>query len=96
MKVSGQFHGPDALPPGKESLVPIRQEAGWATEPVSTRWRREKFPAPAGTGNPYHPARSLGLYHRAAAADDDNNNNINNNNSMWQSSSQANSHSASQ
>jgi hypothetical protein len=29
MEVSGQIHGPTALPPGKEPLVPIGQEAGW-------------------------------------------------------------------
>jgi hypothetical protein len=30
MEVSGQLHAPAALPPGKETLVPIGQEAGWA------------------------------------------------------------------
>jgi hypothetical protein len=28
MEVSGQLHAPAALPPGKEPLVPIGQEAG--------------------------------------------------------------------
>jgi hypothetical protein len=28
MEVSGQLHVPVALPPGKETLVPIGQEAG--------------------------------------------------------------------
>jgi hypothetical protein len=48
MEVSGQFHAPAALPPGKESPVPVGQESGW--EPVSfwTRWWREKFLAPLG------------------------------------------------
>jgi hypothetical protein len=32
MKVSGQLHNPTALPPGKEPLVPIGYEAGWAPE----------------------------------------------------------------
>jgi hypothetical protein len=36
MEVSGQLHEPAALPPGKEPLVPIGWEAGWAPEPVST------------------------------------------------------------
>jgi len=49
MKVSGQFHAPAALPPEKEPLVPIGCEAGWAAEPVWTRWWREKFPAPTRT-----------------------------------------------
>jgi hypothetical protein len=38
MEVSGQLHVPDALPLGKEPLVPIGQEAGWAPEPFWTRW----------------------------------------------------------
>jgi hypothetical protein len=44
MEVSGQLHAPAALPPGKEPLVPIGWEAGWAPESVRTRYRREKFP----------------------------------------------------
>jgi hypothetical protein len=36
--VSGQLHAPAALPPGKEPLVPIGEEAEWAPEPVWTRW----------------------------------------------------------
>jgi hypothetical protein len=32
--MSGQFHAPAALPPGKEPSVPIGYEAGWAPEPV--------------------------------------------------------------
>jgi hypothetical protein len=28
MEISGKLHGPDALPPGKEPLVPIGKEAG--------------------------------------------------------------------
>jgi len=47
MEVNGQPHATAALPPGKEPPVPIGYEAGWALEPVWTRWRREKFPAPA-------------------------------------------------
>jgi len=34
MEVSGKFHAPDALPSEKE-----HPEAGWALEPVGTRWR---------------------------------------------------------
>jgi hypothetical protein len=30
MEASGQLHSPAALPPGKEPLVPIGLEAGWA------------------------------------------------------------------
>jgi hypothetical protein len=42
MEVSGQFHAPATLPPGKEPPVTIGYEAGWAPEPVWTLWRREK------------------------------------------------------
>jgi len=34
MEISGQFHALAALPPGKEPLVPIGEEAGWVPEPV--------------------------------------------------------------
>jgi hypothetical protein len=33
MEVSDQLQAPAALPLGKEPLVHIGQEAGWATEP---------------------------------------------------------------
>jgi hypothetical protein len=36
---SGQLHAAVALPPGKEPLVPIGYEAGWAPEPVWTLLR---------------------------------------------------------
>jgi hypothetical protein len=39
--VSGQLHTPASLPPGKEAPVPIGEEAGWASEPVRTTWRRK-------------------------------------------------------
>jgi hypothetical protein len=41
MEVSGQLHAPAALPPGKEPLVPIGYEAGWAPEPVWMRLRKK-------------------------------------------------------
>jgi hypothetical protein len=56
MEVSGQLR-----PPGKEPLVPNRQETGWAPDLVWTRWWREKFSAPAGTRTSDHPARSPAL-----------------------------------
>jgi hypothetical protein len=55
MEVSGQLHAPAALPPGKETLVPTGQEAGWAPEPFWTRWCRDKFPAPRWESNPRTP-----------------------------------------
>jgi hypothetical protein len=39
--VSGQLHAPAALPPGKETLVLIGQEAGWAPESVWMTWWSE-------------------------------------------------------
>jgi hypothetical protein len=45
MEVSGQLHALAILPPGKEPLVPIGQEAGWAPDPVWMWYQREKFPA---------------------------------------------------
>jgi hypothetical protein len=37
--VSEQLYAPASLPPVKEPLVPMEKEAGWAQEPVWTRWR---------------------------------------------------------
>jgi hypothetical protein len=52
MEVSGQLYVPAALPPKKEHLLSIGQEAGWAPEPVWTLWRRDKSLAPAGNRTP--------------------------------------------
>jgi hypothetical protein len=65
MEVSGQLHGPAALPAGKEPLVHIGYEPEWIPEPIWTRWWREKFPSPAGIRTPDHQARSPTLYHWA-------------------------------
>jgi hypothetical protein len=49
MGVSGQRHAPAALyPRGKYPLVPIGQEAGWASEPVWAQRLEEKSSAPVG------------------------------------------------
>jgi hypothetical protein len=42
MDVSHQLHAPAALPPRKQTRVPILQEAVWAPEPVWTLWSRDK------------------------------------------------------
>jgi len=48
MEMSGQLHAPAALSPGKEALLPIGYEAGWAPE-LGWSWRRkEKFSASCG------------------------------------------------
>jgi hypothetical protein len=44
-----------ALPPGKEPLVPIGQEAGWAPESVWTQRVEEKSSTPVGDGTPVPP-----------------------------------------
>jgi hypothetical protein len=62
MEVSGQLQAPAALFPGKEPLVPIRYEAGWAPEPIWMRWWRGNFPTPAGTRTPDHLARRSTLF----------------------------------
>jgi hypothetical protein len=43
MEVSGQLHAPATLPLGKQPLVPIGEETGWALDPVCVLWKREKF-----------------------------------------------------
>jgi hypothetical protein len=53
MEVSGQLRTPAALPPGKEALVPIGEEDGWAPEP-SRRGGEEK-----NSQNPDSPTRNL-------------------------------------
>jgi hypothetical protein len=57
--MSGQFHAPAALPPGKQSQVPIRQEAGWTPkQPVrSLGKRRNSFPCRELTTGVQHVAR---------------------------------------
>lgn len=50
MGMRGQFHSPASLPPGKESMVPIKQDAVLAAEPLSTSWRQEKYIIPTEHG----------------------------------------------
>jgi hypothetical protein len=62
MEVRGQLHVPAVLPPEKEPLAPIGQDAGWAPGLVWMLWQREKFPATARIQTPDHPAHSPALY----------------------------------
>jgi len=43
MEVSGKFQVKATSSPGKESEAPTGREAGWAPEPILTRWRREEI-----------------------------------------------------
>jgi hypothetical protein len=54
MGVSGQLHAPAALPPGKEPLVPIGYEAGWA-QSQSGRGGEEKNSHPRRESKPRTP-----------------------------------------
>ena len=56
----GQRHAPAALYPGKD-LVPILQEAGWASGPV---WTGVENLAHTGIRSPEPPVRSQSLYRR--------------------------------
>ena len=58
MGVGGQRHVPAAFTPGKV-LVPIAQEAGWASGPV---WTGAENHAPTGIRSPDRPARRQSLY----------------------------------
>jgi hypothetical protein len=42
MKDSSGLHDPAALPLGKETSLPIEQEAALVTDPVWAFWRKEK------------------------------------------------------
>jgi hypothetical protein len=53
-----QRHAPAAFYPGKD-LVPIVQEAVWASGPV---WTGAENLAPTGIRSPDRPARSQSLY----------------------------------
>jgi hypothetical protein len=47
IKESGQLQAPVASAPGEQLLVPTREEAGWAPEPVVTKCRRKQYLDPA-------------------------------------------------
>jgi hypothetical protein len=51
---------PGRFTPGKQPPVPIVQEAGWASEPVWTLWRREQSLSPTRIQTPTPRSSSLG------------------------------------
>jgi hypothetical protein len=51
-RIRPRQHAPDALTPGEEPPLPTGYEVGWTPEPVWTRCRRGKFPAPVGNRTP--------------------------------------------
>jgi hypothetical protein len=64
MEVSGQLHAPAALPPGKETLVPMDRRLG-GPQSRSGRGGEEKNSQPSPEielYNLYRPARSPALY----------------------------------
>jgi hypothetical protein len=63
MKVSGQLHAPDALPPGKEPLVPTGQEAGGPLSSSGRGGLEKNSQPPPGIEpqNPDRPVRSPAL-----------------------------------
>jgi len=38
MEVRDELYTPGALSPGKQPLIPMEKEAGWAPEPVWMSW----------------------------------------------------------
>jgi hypothetical protein len=56
MEVSGQLHAPAVLPPGKEPLVPIGQDAGGGGgRAVLDAVVKRKIPSPRRESNPRTP-----------------------------------------
>jgi hypothetical protein len=49
------YSRPGRFTPGNEPPVPTGWEAGWATEPVWTLWRREKFYTAGNRTRPVKP-----------------------------------------
>jgi len=49
--VSDQLDAASRFASGKRALLPTGRDSGWISEPVWTRWRREKIAAYAGYRN---------------------------------------------
>lgn len=50
--MSSQLHAPAVLPPGKESQLFNKQEAGWGPEPTWTLWGTDNYLDSARTQTP--------------------------------------------
>lgn len=59
MQVSGQIQELSTSTAGKEPLVSVKHEVGWAPDPVWTFWRTENSFATAGKQTMYYPVYSL-------------------------------------
>lgn len=59
MEVSGQIQALSTSAAGKDPLVSVKHEVGWATDPVWTFWRTENSFATAGKQTMDYPASSL-------------------------------------
>jgi hypothetical protein len=53
-----RFTSKNPSTPGKEALILVRQEVGWAREPVWMLWWGGKFPVPVGNRTTDFPASS--------------------------------------
>jgi hypothetical protein len=64
MEVSGQLHGPAALPPGKEPWFPLDRRLGGPQSRSGRGGEEKNSQPPSGIEpqNPSRPARSLALY----------------------------------
>jgi hypothetical protein len=61
--MDGQLHAPNSLPPGKELMVPIVQEAGCAPSASLDAVDKVGTPCPCRKLSPGHPIHDPSLYH---------------------------------
>ena len=47
MEMTGQLHALATVSPGKDSLIPTKQEAWWAPELIRMFWSTDKSPVSA-------------------------------------------------
>jgi hypothetical protein len=73
MEVSGLFHVPDTLPPGREPPVLIGWQAAEASEQVWTLCNRKKVSCLCQEPNPDQPPSIPSLYGMSYSSNDDDN-----------------------